>query len=95
MIEIGQKPEGLPMPCSNNIVGRLYIKLRKYNYIVDVFHHWSDGELVWQCLQWSNSAWRKISTRTRTDERHFPKSLAKKASNFLQFCEIVIFFNFA
>jgi len=84
---MGQIPKELPRPCSDNNVGRLYLKLRKHHYIVDVFHYWSDGELVWHCLRWTHSAWRKVPTHSRADERRFPKSLAKKAHDFLCFCK--------
>ena len=82
MIELGTKPN-LPMPCSTNIVGRLYVKLRKYHCIVDVYRFWSDGELVWNAHRWENQAWRRIPLSTRANERKFPTTLAKRASEFL------------
>jgi len=87
MIEIGQIPKELPVPCSTNIVGRLYLKLRKHHYIVDVFPFYSDGELVWSAYRWSGLAWPKIPMRTRADERRFPKTVAQQAHGFLCSCK--------
>ena len=87
MIELGQIPQELPLPPSRGIVGRLYLKLRKYHCIVDVFPFYADGELVWCSYRWTNSAWRKIPMFTRADERCFPKTLAQKAHDFLCLCK--------
>ena len=87
MITKGQIPQ-LPLPCDTNIVGRNFVMLRKKHYIIDVWPHWSDGELVWSAYVWNGHSWPKLRMRTRAEENKFPKTIAKEASNFLEYVKL-------
>ena len=82
----GNRPN-LPLPISNGVIGRKFIQLRNREYIVDIYAHWSDGELVWTAYKWNGSSWPKIGCFTRAEENRFPKTIAKMASEFLESIE--------
>jgi len=81
LIVEGNKPD-LPQPICSGVIGRKFIHLRNKEYIIDVWPHWSDGELCWAAYKWNGSSWPKIGCFTRSQENRFPKTIARLASEF-------------
>ena len=82
LVSEGNKPD-LPMPIPKaHLVGRKFIQMRGNQYIIDVWAHWSDGELCWEAFKWNGSAWPKIPCFTRAEENRFPKTIARIATEF-------------
>lgn len=75
----------LPYCLNQNNVGIKFVEKNNTHYLINVFHYnyIDNEELVWTAEKWLGYCWRKIPTFTRTDERKFPKFLAKIASEFL------------
>jgi hypothetical protein len=81
----GNAPDNLPLPYHRkDLAGRLFLTHRKRHYIVDVWPHWSDGELVWEAFRWTGQVWLKIPSFTRAAENRYPKTIAKAACDFHQ-----------
>ena len=88
VIEVGIPYITIPhalQPTGN--VGRCFFVLRSKRYIIDVFPYADTGELCWTAQKWDGQRWKKVPCFTRSEERRFPKTLAKQASMFLSYCK--------
>ena len=85
IIREGKPPERMALPLERtDLVGRKFARIRDKDYCIDVWPYPHDKELCWTVFMLSDGTWPKIPCFTRSEERRFPKTVAKMATEFLE-----------